>query len=245
MTVWILLGLFILLGYTVEAVAGFGGTVIALSLGALVLPIPVLLPILVPLTLIMTGYLSARHWRRIHWPTLLRLILPLMAAGTVIGMLARPEMSAQVLKPLYGALIVIFAVRELWRLWQRSKAPSRHPAGLTSVLMLGAGVIHGLFASGGPMLVYALAGTELDKARMRSTLIAVWLVLNGLLSVMFLFSGALLPALPKLPAFLPAIFLGVVLGEWLHHRIDERRFRQVVFSLLALTGIVLMLSIAR
>lgn len=242
MSVWILLGLFILLGYTVEAVAGFGGTVIALSLGALVLPIPVLLPILVPLTLVMTGYLTARHWRRIHWPTLLRLILPLMAAGTVIGSILRPELSATVLKPLYGILIVVFAARELWRLWRRTSAPSRHPPLLTSVLMFFAGVIHGLFASGGPMLVYALAGTELDKARLRSTLIAVWFTLNGLLTLVFLANGSLVPALPQLPAYLPAVFVGVVVGEWLHHRIDERRFRQVIFTLLALTGLVLVLS---
>ncbi len=243
MSIWILLGLFILLGYTVEAVAGFGGTVIALSLGALVLPIPVLLPILVPLTLVMTGYLTARHWRRIHWPTLLRLILPLMAVGMVAGTILRPELSADMLKPLYGALIVIFAGRELWRLWRQANAPSRHPPLLTSALMFVAGVIHGLFASGGPMLVYALAGTELDKAQLRSTLIAVWLVLNGLLTLVFLADGSLIPALPRLPAYLPAVVMGVVVGEWLHHRIDERRFRQVVFTLLALTGAVLVLSI--
>lgn len=243
MSIWILLGLFILIGYTIEAVAGFGGTVIALSLGALILPIPVLLPILVPLTLVMTGYLTARHWKRIHWPTLLRLILPLMAVGMVAGTILRPELSAGMLKPLYGVLIVIFAGRELWRLWRRAKAPPRHPPLLTSALMLVAGVIHGLFASGGPMLVYALAGTELDKARLRSTLIAVWLVLNGLLTLVFLADGSLLPALPRLPAYLPAVFVGVIVGEWLHHRIDERRFRQVVYTLLALTGLVLVLSV--
>ena len=243
MSAWILLGLFILLGYTVEAVAGFGGTVIALSLGALVLPIPVLLPVLVPLTLFMTTYLMVSHWRDIHWPTLLRLILPLMAVGTLVGLVLRPKLSAEVLKPLYGVLIVGFAGRELWRLWRRSQAPSRHPPMLTSGLMLVAGVIHGLFASAGPMLVYALAGPELNKAQLRSTLITVWVTLNGLLTLVFLADGSLLPALPRLPAYLPSVVVGVVVGEWLHQRIDERRFRQLVFTLLAVTGVVLVLSV--
>ena len=242
MSAWILLGLFILLGYTVEAVAGFGGTVIALSLGALVLPIPVLLPVLVPLTLVMTGYLTLRHWKRIHWPTLLRRILPLMGVGTLAGAFLRPELSAAVLKPIYGVLIVAFASRELWRLWRLAQAAASHPSLLTSVLMLGAGVTHGLFASGGPLLVYALAGTELDKARLRSTLIAVWFTLNLFLTVMFLWDGSLVPTLPRLPAYLPAVILGVIMGEWLHHRIDERHFRQLVFALLAMTGVVLVLS---
>ena len=44
---WFLLGLFILLSYTLEAITGFGSIVIAVSLGALIMPIGDLLPVLV------------------------------------------------------------------------------------------------------------------------------------------------------------------------------------------------------
>ena len=54
------LGGFILLAYTLEAITGFGSIVIALSLGALLLPIEQLLPVLVPLNICMTGYLVSR-----------------------------------------------------------------------------------------------------------------------------------------------------------------------------------------
>src|SRR5690606_890364 len=57
--IW-LLALFILFAYTVEAVTGFGSIVIALSLGALLMPVPQLLPILVPLNILMTGWLTFR-----------------------------------------------------------------------------------------------------------------------------------------------------------------------------------------
>ena len=55
---WVLLGLFVLLAYTTEAMTGFGSIVIALSLGALVLPLDTLMPVLVPLNLLLSGYLS-------------------------------------------------------------------------------------------------------------------------------------------------------------------------------------------
>ena len=45
------------------------------------------------------------------------------------------------------------------------------PMWLSRLLSLGAGISHGLFASGGPLLVFALAGTHLDKARLRATLV--------------------------------------------------------------------------
>lgn len=59
------LGAFTLQAYTLEASTGFGSIVIALSLGALLLPIDQLLPVLEPLNIGMTGYLVSRHWRLI------------------------------------------------------------------------------------------------------------------------------------------------------------------------------------
>ena len=238
---WLWLGLCILLAYTVEAVTGFGSIVIALSLGALLLPIPELLPVLVPLNIAMSGYLSIRHRAHIHWPTLLKLILPLMALGTLCGYWLRPSLGSAVLQTLFGVLIVWFAGRELWRL--RGAATSTgHAPTTTGALMLAAGVTHGLFASGGPLLVYALAGNRLNKSELRATLIAVWFSLNGLLTLIFLADGSLLPALPRLLTYLPIVVVGVIIGERLHRRIDERQFRRLVFALLALTGLILALS---
>ena len=74
---WLLLGVFILFAYAVEAMTGFGSIVISLSLGALLLPIPDLLPVLVPLNIVMTGYLAFKYRRHIDRSTLLRVVLPL------------------------------------------------------------------------------------------------------------------------------------------------------------------------
>mgnify|MGYP001459853965 CR=1 FL=1 len=238
---WLWLGLCILLAYTVEAVTGFGSIVIALSLGALLLPIPELLPVLVPLNIAMSGYLSIRHRAHIHWPTLLKLILPLMALGTLCGYWLRPSLGSAVLQTLFGVLIVWFAGRELWRL-RGAATPAGHAPATTGALMLAAGVTHGLFASGGPLLVYALAGNRLNKSELRATLIAVWFSLNGLLTLIFLADGSLLPALPRLLTYLPIVVVGVIIGERLHRRIDERQFRRLGFALLALTGLILTLS---
>lgn len=236
---WVLVGLFVLLAYTTEAMTGFGSIVIALSLGALVLPLDALMPVLVPLNLLLSGYLSIRYRRLVHWRLLLRGILPLMAAGTLAGYLARPWLGQAVLQTLFGVLIATFSVRELWRL-RHGPAPARpHGAGWGRVWMLLAGVTHGLYASGGPLLVYALSGVTLDKSRFRATLIMVWFTLNGLLTLGYATQGALQPVWPKLAALAPVVLAGIVLGEMLHHRVDEHRFRQVLFSVLLLAGVAL------
>ncbi len=232
---WIWLGLFIFLAFGIEAITGFGSIVIALSLGALLLPINSMLPVLVPLNIVMTGFLLLRHYRHIHWPTLLRLILPLMAGGTLAGYFMRPWLGDEVLQGFFGALVLWFAARELWKVYRGIRA-TRHHRLWTASWMLSAGITHGLFASGGPLLVYALSGVQLDKAAFRATLITVWFSLNSLLTLVFAFDGSLLPALPRVGAMLPALIAGVLIGELLHHRVNEEKFRVVVYGLLLLTG---------
>jgi uncharacterized membrane protein YfcA len=233
------LGAFILLAYTLEAVTGFGSIVIALSLGALLLPIDQLLPVLVPLNIGMTGYLVWRHRAQIDRPLLLGTILPGMLAGTLLGYWLLPYLDAALLKRGFGLLILWFAGRELWRLRHAAALPVR-PAWLTRAITLGAGLSHGLFASGGPLLVYGLAGTTLDKARFRATLVTVWFTLNSLLTAAFLLDGRLQPALPQVLAYAPLLLVGLWLGEHLHRRFDERHFRLAIHVLLLVTGVLLL-----
>ena len=233
--IWLALAGFILLAYTLEAITGFGSIVIALSLGALLLPIEQLLPVLVPLNICMTGYLVARHWRAIDWRLLLGMILPGMVIGTLLGYALLPFLNAALAKRLFGALVLWFAARELWRLRHATAQPVR-PLWLSRLLSLCAGVSHGLFASGGPLLVFALAGTQLNKARLRATLVTVWFTLNSLLTLAFLLDGRLLPALPQVASYAPLLLIGVWLGERLHQRFNEQHFRIAIYLLLLVTG---------
>ena len=238
---WIWLGLFILLAYTIEAITGFGSIVIALSLGALLLPIPAMLPVLVPLSIFMSGFLAWQNRRHIQWPILFKLILPLMLFGTLVGYGLRPWLGDGMLKSLFGVLVLWFAGRELWRMF-RGQNSSPHPRWLSRLLTLGAGITHGLFASGGPLLVYSLAGIHLDKSKLRATLVSVWFCLNASRTLLFLLDGSLLPSVPRVLSYLPLLVIGVLLGEFLHHRLNEQRFRQIIYSLLTVTGILLIVK---
>lgn len=237
-SVWIALGGCILLGFTLEAITGFGGTVIALALGAFLLPIPVLVPILVALSLALGLALVWRHRGHIDRHLLLQLVLPAMGAGTMLGYALRTGLDAALLRQIFGVLIIWCALHALWLQTCGGTAHAR-PRWLTRTITFSAGITHGLFASGGPLLVYALSGVALDKARFRMTLIAVWLVLDGALFAAFVvdgqMKGAALPAL----AYLPVVAVGAILGEWLHLRVNERHFQTLTSVLLLLTGTLL------
>ncbi|WP_017938433.1 sulfite exporter TauE/SafE family protein [Zestomonas thermotolerans] len=235
---WLWLGACIFLAYTLEAMTGFGSVVIALSLGALLLPIPTILPVLVSLNVCMSGFLVWKLRAAVERRLLSRAILPLMLTGTLLGLALGPWLDDLVLKRGFGLLILGFALRELLHLSQgRPSVPP--PDWLTRLQIGAAGLSHGLFASGGPLLVQALAGTRLDKARLRATLVCVWFILNGCLTLAFLLRGSLAPALPQIAAYLPLLVIGVLLGEHLHQRIEERHFRIGLHLLLCVTGALL------
>jgi uncharacterized protein len=76
-----------LVSYATQAMAGFGSTILALSLGVHLYPIDVLLPVLVPLDLIVNLYIVTRHHRHIDNSLLFRKILPAMGFGLVLGII--------------------------------------------------------------------------------------------------------------------------------------------------------------
>lgn len=234
-----LLGVFILLAYTAEAMTGFGSIVIALSLGALLFPIEWLQTILVPLNICMTGFLAYKYRRQIDAALLGRLVLPAMLVGTLVGFASRGLLAGAALKGLFAVLILWFALRELGKLKHVAAARPR-PLWLSRLIVFTAGVTHGWFASGGPLLVYGMAGMSLDKARFRATLIVVWFVLNSVLTVLYAYQGALALVWTEILVYLPLIPLGIFLGEKLHHHIDELGFRRWIYRLLVLAAVGLL-----
>jgi uncharacterized protein len=109
--------------------------------------------------------------------------------------------------------------------------------------MTAAGFIHGIYASGGPLLIFAVGKQTITKSIFRSTLGAVWLISSLVLTGFYLFSGKLTAASVKLVIILfPVIVVGIFLGEWLHHRIDEFRFKIFVFAVLLIAGFSIIMA---
>lgn len=232
-----LLALCVLIAFTLEAMTGFGSVVIAVSLASLVLPLDQVVPAVVPLNVVMSSVILAREYRHIQWRLLLGRILPLMALGTVSGYLLLPLVEPTLLKKLFGLLLIGFSSRELWQLHRQRWRPL--PSAAAPVVMLGAGVTHGLFASGGPLLMIALTGSALSKAALRATLISVWWTLNLCLTVAFWLDGRLTPQLPTVALLLLCLPVAVMLGNHWHGKVDEQRFKKVIYAVLAVVGVML------
>lgn len=236
---WLALGAFILLAYTLEAITGFGSIIIALSLGMTVLPIDLILPILVALSVPMSAILAFRNRHSINTQLLFNMILPSMLLGTVTGYFIKPYLNEGLLKIVFGILIIWFSSREIWRM-KFSQKNSNRPSWITRVITFFSGICQGLFASGGPLLVYAIAGTKIDKSAFRATMVTVWFSMNTFLLTAFLIDGRLQPLAWHVVYYLPLLFIAIKLGNYLHHKLDEKYFRLGVYYLLFITGSILL-----
>ena len=208
------------------------------------MPIDAVLAALLPVNVLLSAYLTARYWRAVDTRVLLRRVLAWMVPGMAIGMLPSlvPQLAAQrgqgAIRTLFAAFVVVLASSELWRARRASTAEARPlSAPLAALSLLGAGVVHGLFACGGPMLVYVVGRELTDKARFRATLSAVWLLLNFVLVVSYVADGTIGRAsLERSGVLLGALIGGLVIGEWLHGKLSVERFRLAVFTLLFFAG---------
>jgi uncharacterized membrane protein YfcA len=234
----------IFFAFVVQATAGFGSVMLSLAIGSLLWPLSEIVPIVVPLSFCLSAYILIRDWRYVDRAVLFRLIGPLMTAGAVVGMLLVPFASPTILRMLLGTIVSVAALRGLVSMFSGKQLAARRGSVGSLVWIVGAGIVHGMIATGGPPLVYAIESLGLEKRSFRSTLAAVWFVLNLMLSIRFMSTGVIgQPELLHLAKLLPVVAIAILVGEFLHARVSEKHFRAAIFSLLFVAGILLWLPI--
>jgi uncharacterized membrane protein YfcA len=179
----------------------------------------------------------ARHHREIDRRLLLRGILPLMALGMPLGLWLAHAVDGRKLEAAFGVIVIALAARELVRSL-RAAAPAPRaplPAPLRAAALFCAGVVHGTFATGGPLVVWVADRAGLDKGRFRDA--GPWAVLGPSCSHLRGGGKSLSAATARGSALLVVpVLAGLVAGEWLHARVDARPFRLGVLSLLCVAG---------
>jgi uncharacterized membrane protein YfcA len=231
------------LAYAIQTATGFGSVLVSITLGAHLLSIPELLLLILPLSLMQCGYIAARYRGHIDWGLLLRWIVPVMGLGTTVGAFLSRDLSGDLLKRILAGLVLLLAVVELASLagWLRASARPLGPLG-RAVGLVGAGLMHGIYAAGGPLLVYTLGRTDIDKSAFRSTITLVWLVLNIGLVGYYLIDGRFAQHhVVDVGILVPGVVVGIIIGDKLHHRLDGKGFRVALYVMLALVALSLLL----
>ncbi len=232
-----------LLGYTVLGLTGFGSALVIVPLLAWHWP----LPEVVALTLLMDVPASVFHsglnWRRVQWSELLRL-LPGLVLGTVIGLWLAPRLPDRWPLLILGVYVASVGLNAL-----RPAAARSAPAAPAWAYAVGVvvGVVEMLFGTAGPVVVAWLSRRVPDVQRLRaSTPMIITVAASTVLSGMALEGRLSEPVLwTRWSVLIVAALLGVALGHRLASRLPVARLRQIICSLLVVSGGLLALNALR
>ena len=236
---WLLAGLILFLAQAIYVLFGFGLGLIAVGLLALFIqPLTHVIVILLFVALPAEAYVIFKSWKKIEWKGLFILAAG-VSIGTVLGTLilkyGHPDF---ILTVLAWALIIA----GLLFLMAGSVRVIRWPLWVGPFIGLSAGLLAGMFGTGGPPLIFYYHLSGLKKEAFRGSLMALFTLMALIRLPSYILAGLItLPRIVSAIYLLPAILGGIWLGNRIHVRISEEGFRRLVsIGLMIIGGILLM-----
>lgn len=235
MSSYVLLGCVVLVTHFLEGITGFGCTVLALPFAIMLVGTKQAVPVLLFLALLLAIYIVSLDWRRIVWKEFFKIVC-FVGIGLPVGIFAFGSLNETVLKYILGAFMIAVAVRGLLSYLVKLNE-NRLPGWALNILLAVGGFIHGVFSSGGPLVVIYAKKVLPDKSNFRATISMLWLALNTIMLVQSVVSGRMTAQIWEIIAVcLPFLVGGALAGNWAHRHIKDKYFSQLVYGVLLVSG---------
>jgi len=235
----------ILLANTASSLTGFGGTVLALPFVAMLIGVKTAVPVLVVQAWVLAVFICGHAHRSISWRDWAK-IVGFVVAGLPVGIWAAgvvPENPLKLALGLFTLGVGAYGIaRPLPRADSRERLVGWKGRAMTALLALG-GVVHGAFATGGPLIVVYGTRAMPEKSTFRVTMSATWLTLNTILLAQWFIRGSFTEPQLKLAALcIPFTLAGMALGTIAHYRVNELLFRRILYAVLLIASGMLLHS---
>jgi len=244
----LLLGLIQMLAQGLEAVTGFGSTVIAVPFMAMLTNLDTAKAVGVTHTWLLVIYIVYVSWKEIIWKEFEFIVLHVLV-GLPLGIVLYGQLDKVYLMGLLALFMIGVGMHGFLatcrnRLQTQASAEPVKKSLLMRAVLFGGGIIHGAFGTGGPLIVIYATQALKSKAAFRACLCLLWLCMNTILLIQFTINGVwsqdnFMPLYATV-ATIPFLVVGMIVGNWLHHRCSEYVFRLIMFALLAGTGVVVL-----
>lgn len=237
MLLWMLAAL---AGYFVKGVAGIGNTPVVTSImtytrtNAEITPVELLLCIPTNVVMLLANR-KAISWK-LALPPLVMVIL-----GDTLGVLLLKNTEVGALKIVFGVVLMLLAVEQLWRELRSQSGKALHPV-LKFALCISAGVLCGMFGVGALVAAYFSRVTT-DDATYKGTMSLVFAIECTFRLVAYSVAGLLtVVSLTRAVMLLPAMGLGLFLGMKAARRMNPRITRIIISVILLISSLPLLLT---
>lgn len=225
----------------IQGLTSFGFALISMPLLTLFIPLQEAVPIVVILSLCTNLYVFISTRRFIQFKKIgLLVVSSLLAAplGTQLLVYVEPY----VLKLFAGLLVVVFACLLL----MGKSFPIKNeriafiPVGLTS------GLLNGSISMSGPPVALFLSNQGASKETFRANITIYGIILNVITVTAFFYRDLITQDVMMYTAwFVPATFIGVIIGVKALKKLNDKLFRKIALWLIITSGIWTIVSALR
>lgn len=248
LTLILLIGAVIFCTFTVEGISGFGSTVMALPFLSLLIGVENAVPLLSSLSIILSLFIISRSWRQLNLKEYGFIVLH-VGLGVPVGLALMDHLPKVYLMGLLVAFMFFAGIRGLVSLAKNTevKPVSGKKTLLDRAVLFAGGIIQGAFSSGGPLVIIYASKALTEKSAFRATLTTLWLTTNTIMVAKWtLVNKVWTPELLKsLFAALPFIAGGMLLGNFLHNRVNQYTFKVLVYVVLLVAGCMLTFNLLK
>ena len=240
MLIIVIASIIVLLNYILKGMTGFGAGSLRNALLLLFLDVKLVIPLGVLFTLLANILLSIKTYKKANKKIVTFLIIG-MPIGTIFGTYFLSVLDSNLLKILFGLFIILIAIKSLMKI---SLIKIRFTKLKTIIVGFIGSFLGSIFGSGGGLIHIAYFQEIIqDKSVFRSTI-----ALSFMIGIIFRIIGYGIAGLFNSTVIIyfryliPATIVGILIGDKLHLKVNQKFFNKIVSSLLFILGIYLILT---
>lgn len=229
---FIILFFIVFVANILQVLTGFAGTLLAMPFSIDLIGASSAKALLNVIGLILSIYIVVFNYSSINKKEFFK-IISIMLFSMFLGTLIYNVVQLDILLLLYGIMIILIAFKKLFISYEFKLNEF-----MMYLIIFLSGIIHGMFISGGALLVVYASSRFEYKSEFRATLSAVWIVLNFILMIQHILSGYFdkLTITYTIFSIVPAL-CSVYLGNLIYDKVNEVVFMKITYVLLLISGL--------
>lgn len=233
----------------IQCITGFAGTVLAMPFSLMLVGYGVAKPCLNILGIVASVGVVGTNFKSINYKELAK-IVGVMLVGMLGGFYLNNHLSLNehILYKILGVVVICFMLLGCYTTFIKNKKEEKSNTStfmtiISYVILVVAGLVHGMFVCGGPLLIIYASEHLKDRNEFRTTLSAVWIVLNSIIMFADIKAGYFDKNLIIIVLICVAVlFFALLLGNYIAKRIDNKIFMIITYILMGISGVSLLVK---
>ena len=217
---------------------GFAGpiSILAVPLMSMAISPVIAAGIMLPILIVMDITALYFYWNK--WKIeIVKLIIPPSIVGILIGSLTFSYISDDGVRIIIGSIAILFILFTVLQSGNLLIKPTKKKGLFWSTI---AGYTSFLIHAGGPPLNFYLLPQKMDKTIYVATFTLAFAIINAVKLIPYYFLGQLATSNMLISLILlPLAPIGIIIGYYLHKKVSEKIFYNLIYFFLAIGGIKL------